>query len=700
MYVEIKRLSLVHKQLFKMWLPNSVITLSFVLVWLLIPKGHKAEDFSTEFGRNVVRRSKTAEILSMMDLNEDPCRDFYKFSCGNWHRSFPAQFFGDIMTDRFRLLSKNMERRLHRLLNIRDDKPNNGTDTVESKMRKFFKSCKSIPNNLDKYKQAVASIIEPFGKFSFQMGEAEWQSYEFNWWSTVAKIEGTYGFSIIMSTEVLADVKNNSNNMVYIGTEDIAMASGSGILQKAEVFQIRENLVKYFGATKEVAKTVATEIVKFESLLFHDSKSLETINVLYNVTDLQLTYSDHMDIVQFLQLRFNTTKLPETVYVEEESFMENLVALIKTNDSKTINDYILWKLVSNFLLESAPSEKVCTEKLTNFFAKFVDHIMYQSYKSDKFESEIFDLWSEIKETFETDLQGDKYYWMSNETRINAIKKLRKMNLTITSYDEENFDEYYAGLTIDSDNYVQNVDSIFRLQESNMDNKLDSIAESIEQNAEMSFTPTYMLQENVINLPVGILQPHFFWDVNYPKALKYATLGYLIAHEMIHGFDDEGRHFDAKGNSRIWWDPKSVYEFMSRRKCFQAQYSQYRYGGKKLPYSVSQGENIADNAAVKLSYSAYLRWLSKQQLSGQDDVEAMETLPNLEWNNRKLFFITFAQVWCEDVHTFFKTDIANGDEHAPGMYRVIGPLSNFPEFSWIFGCKHNDPMDPEYKCNIY
>jgi len=358
----------------------------------------------------------------------------------------------------------------------------------------------------------------------------------------------------------------------------------------------------------------------------------------------------------------------------------------------------MWKLVEDFLVEAKPGEmaKWCTEKTKSYFGKLAEHAVYQRYRNLDTEAEVHKIWGQIKGIFRQHLMGDKLDWISNATRQLAVEKLEQMQLNINSYDSENFEDLFGEVSIDRLNYVTNVQQLDIERAKRLVARIKEPPRSLDATDVLGFTPAYSMLENNITIPVALLQPRYLWGDQYPEALKYATLGYLLAHEMLHGFDDDGMKYDATGSLAPWWDSKSRYEFEERRKCFQAQYHQYKYGGSELPETKVQSENIADNGGLKLAYAAYKIWLGQQT----EEVRQRETMEGLPFDNRQLFFLGFAQLWCDDVQSLFKSRVAQSDTHAPSKYRVIGPLSNFQEFSWVFNCSQSATMDPEYKCAIY
>ncbi|XP_065365661.1 membrane metallo-endopeptidase-like 1 [Calliphora vicina] len=630
-----------------------------------------------------------------MNNTIDPCDDFYTYSCGTWHSINPAQYSGNINTDKFQMFTKGIEKKLNEFIL----KEKSGTGGVADKVKDFYTSCLNAKVDSAKYRESLTKIYKEFGDFSAFKTEEQLKETVFEWWSTVAKIQNKYGKSIILSVYFLDDSKNKSKTMAYIRPPEFELTQGAvnmvNILQQDGISKF---LQLYLKMTPEDAAITAQNVMIIENNLsqgatdVREGKSVEELLTLYNTTDLFEKYQHLFDVKKYLEIVLGSKDLPDQIYIYDESYLQGLYDVFNTTDIEFVEDYILWIFLDEFLIDITfgDMKQECIGITKKYFGKFIDHALYNQYRSNESETEIYELWDDIKSTFRDNLQTNYYPWMSNATRQGAIKKLNNMHLTINSYDNENFIELFKNIDIDLSDYVLNVQNILEHAESLRENKL-------EKNTDIPF---YNILDNQIEIPVALLQPRFIWDPLYPKAIQYGTLGYIIAHEMIHGFDDESSHYDVNDKAFNWWDEKSTYEFESRRKCFVDQYHNYTYDGKRLPKSDLQSENIADNGGINIAYDAYVRWLKKRKLT-ETDVETNDTLPRLPYNNRELFFISFAQLWCEDIHPMFRSSFANDDIHAPGKYRVIGPLSNSREFSWIFKCnKKNCNMNPPKKCKIY
>jgi predicted metalloendopeptidase len=175
-------------------------------------------------------------------------------------------------------------------------------------------------------------------------------------------------------------------------------------------------------------------------------------------------------------------------------------------------------------------------------------------------------------------------------------------------------------------------------------------------------------------------------------MNYGGIGAVIGHEMTHGFDDEGRQFDASGNLRDWWSAESSAKFKERSQTIVTQYSEYEpLPGLHLNGELTQGENIADIGGVKLAYAA----LQKAQ--------AGKTPQKIDgYTPEQRFFLSYAQIWRgkqRDEDTKLRV---NTDPHSPGHYRVNGPLSNLTEFQKAFNLPDNSPMvrPPDKRANIW
>lgn len=174
-------------------------------------------------------------------------------------------------------------------------------------------------------------------------------------------------------------------------------------------------------------------------------------------------------------------------------------------------------------------------------------------------------------------------------------------------------------------------------------------------------------------------------------MNYGAIGGVIAHELTHGFDDQGRGFDADGRINNWWNEETLHKFNEKKMELIEQYRHVRdpTTGLFLNGERTVGENIADNGAVKFAYRAYKKWVNKNgvEKSPQDTPE-------------KLFWISWAQNWCSNYPVEKLRDMIESGEHPPDKYRAIIPLRNREEFSRDFDCSLGSPMNPSKKVEVW
>ena len=200
--------------------------------------------------------------------------------------------------------------------------------------------------------------------------------------------------------------------------------------------------------------------------------------------------------------------------------------------------------------------------------------------------------------------------------------------------------------------------------------------------------------NEIVFPAGILQPPFFY-ANADDAINYGGIGAVIGHEMTHGFDDQGRQFDAAGNLRDWWTPESAAKFKERSQAIVNQYNEYEpLPGLHVNGELTQGENIADVGGVKLAYAALQKALDKHPQARAEKIDG--------FTPEQRFFLSFATIWKSKQRDEDLKLRLNTDPHSPAHYRVDGPLSNLPEFQKAFNLPDNCSMvrPPDKRVNIW
>ena len=269
-------------------------------------------------------------------------------------------------------------------------------------------------------------------------------------------------------------------------------------------------------------------------------------------------------------------------------------------------------------------------------------------------------------------------WMDDATKAEALKKLAAFSVKI-GYPDKWRD--YSTLKVDRGPFVVNA---MRAAMFETDRQLKKIGKPVDR-SEWGMTPPtvnayYNPNMNEIVFPAGILQPPFF-NAKADDAINYGGIGAVIAHEISHGFDDQGRQYDAVGNLRDWWTPESAAKYKERADRIVKQYAEYEpLPGMHINGELTQGENIADDGGVKLAFAA----LKKAQAG-----KPQEKIDGFTPEQR--FFFGWAQVWRANMRDEALKLRLNTDPHSPGKYRCNGPLSNTPEFKQAFNLPDDCPM---------
>lgn len=279
-------------------------------------------------------------------------------------------------------------------------------------------------------------------------------------------------------------------------------------------------------------------------------------------------------------------------------------------------------------------------------------------------------------------------WMGAETKKAALRKLAAMTVKI-GYPDVWKD--YAGLKIDRGPYVGNV---FRSNAFEFQRDLAKIGKPVDRNEWEMSPPTvnayFHPSMNEIVFPAGILQPPFF-DPKADDAVNYGGIGAVIGHELTHGFDDQGRKYDEKGNLENWWTADDLKNFQGRAQKIIDQFDAYEVlDGLNVNGRLTTGENIADLGGAKIAYAALQKALAEKP--APDEIEG--------FTPAQRFFLSYAQTWRtnerdESIRVQVKTD-----PHSPAEFRVNGPLSNLEEFAEAFECPPDSPMVRKERVEIW
>ena len=281
-------------------------------------------------------------------------------------------------------------------------------------------------------------------------------------------------------------------------------------------------------------------------------------------------------------------------------------------------------------------------------------------------------------------------WMSDATKQKALEKLSAFNPKV-GYPDKWKD--YSSVEITRDSYWNDVVQTLRFA---VRDDAQLIGKPVDRGRWGMTTPTsnayYNPLLNEIVFPAGILLPPMF-DVNATDAVNYGGIGPVIGHEISHGFDDQGAQYDGTGELKSWWTPADYKEFQSRGQCVVDQFSSYTVeGGLHENGKLVLGESIGDLGGVKLAYLAFEKSMEGKPRPADQDGFTPE----------QQFFISWGQSRGDEIRPDAQRQFVLTNPHPVSKYRVIGPLSNLPEFCKAFGCKTGDAMvrPAELRCSVW
>jgi endothelin-converting enzyme/putative endopeptidase len=335
--------------------------------------------------------------------------------------------------------------------------------------------------------------------------------------------------------------------------------------------------------------------------------------------------------------------------------------------------------------EMAPRWKRCVRMVDQGLGEALGQVFVSRTFTGDVKGQALAMVNQIEKAMEADLK--QLAWMSEATRARALEKLHAMVNKI-GYPDRWRD--YSALTIAPGDFAGNVE---RATEFESKRQLAKIGKPLDRKEWLMTPPTvdayYNPQTNDMNFPAGMLQPPLF-DSKLDDAPNYGNTGGTIGHELTHGFDDEGRQFDAKGNLKDWWTKKDAAEFVERAACISDQYSQYTVVDEvKINGKLTLGEDVADLGGLILAYNAWKAATAGKKLE-----------PVGGFTPEQRFFIGFAQWDCNDERPESKRANAITDPHSPGEYRINGVVGNMPEFAKAFSCKAGQPMVRARSCRVW
>jgi len=528
------------------------------------------------------------------------------------------------------------------------------------------------------------------------------------------------GIGGLFNTDFGPDAKNSSIYAVGLDQGGLSLPDRDYYLKDSfadKLKQYREHLQKMFtllGDKPAIAATNAATVIALETELAKASRSrvdLRDPNKNYNKfanAELAAKTPALLWNVYFTGLNLAT---PAYEIVGQPEFFEALNQLVLGHPLADWKVYLRWKLIhasapflpaafeqENFNFygkvlsgqpEQEPRWKRAAHVIDGSIGEGLGQLYVEKYFPPAAEARMNELVENLKVVFRERLE--KVPWMTAETRAKALAKFARFTQKIGCPDK--FRDY-STVVIRRDDYLGNVR---RSEAFEAHREIARVGKPVDR-SEWHMTPEtvnayFNPSQNEIVFPAGILQPPFF-DVTMDDAVNYGGIGVVIGHEMTHGYDDQGRKFDADGNLNDWWTEADAKAFDERAQLVVNEYNGFEaLPGLHVNGKLTLGENLADLGGVHIAYAAMERALAK-------DPSKRKTIDGFTPEQR--FFISFAQIWRTNVREAEAQRLITVDPHSPGKFRAYGPLLNVQAFYDAFGIPPGSPMwlPPEQRAEIW
>ena len=650
--------------------------------------------------------------LSSMDPAVDPCSDFYKFACGRFaaNHPIPADQAGNNQFSNLQNVNTQA------LSGILEKAAAGGASRTpdEQKIGDYYHACMDT------------AVIDARGLTPIDPMLSEINSLGNNMMAkfSLPRVIGhlqRVGVDVFFSYGEQQDFKDASKQIANIDQGGLGLPERDYYLRTgAKDETLRQQYVAHVarmltlaGSTPAQAQADAQAILAFETTLAKASMPvterrdpakvyhLQTI-AAFEATMPNLNFKDFEDAVHSPHVselnNANPAYGPALLHAIRETDMQVLKAYMRYHLLHTVagrlpkafddEDFAFYGRTLNGVQEQAPHWKRCSAAVNSALGEALGKVYVEQYFAGDSKAKTLEMVNDIEHAMSLDL--DQITWMSDATKLRAREKLHGIANKI-GYPDKFRD--YSALEVKRDDAAGN---LLRANAFENDRELNKIGKPVDHN-EWGMTPPtvnayYDPSMNDINFPAGILQPAFY-DPKADDATNYGHIGVVVGHELTHGFDDEGRQFDAKGNLSDWWTPQDAAAFNTRGDCMADEYSKFvAVDDVHVNGRLTLGENAADNGGLILAYMAYMERARKDHIDLDKKIDG--------YTGPQRFYIAYAQNWCENNRDESVRNRVLTNPHSPGHFRAVGAIVNQPNFAPAFACKAGAPMAPVKSCRIW
>jgi putative endopeptidase len=678
------------------------ITLSFLLLWsvaALLPAA--------------AQKTLKAFNPNLMDTTVDPCENFFQYSCGVYLKQTPipadessyGQF--DELNDRNQLVLKAILEKAAA--------GGAGRTANEQKIGDYYATCMNVEAVDSTGLKPLQPLLDRIAGLKSKDELPEFAAYM-----------DSIGVNTLFAFGSDQDFKDATQQIAILDQMELGLPEKGYYQRKDEKSvklrgQYQAHVARTFellGETHAQAAKDAATVLRLETALA--SFSLSTVDRrdpanLYHKMDLAKFDSSTPSFSFARFLRAAHTPPVESLNVSTPAYFAGLNKVLASTSLDDWKAYLRWATIRHLpstvfpqaldresfdfygkTLDGQPEQKPrwkrCVRATDDALGEALGQVYVEQRFSPKDKARTLELTHDVEAAMGRDIE--QLPWMSATTKARAKEKLHAVADKI-GYPDKWRD--YSTLTVTRGDSLGNALEAAMFEERR---EIAKIGKPVDRGEWGMSPPTvnayYNPQMNDINFPAGILQPPFF-DDSRDDAVNYGAVGAVIGHELTHGFDDEGRQFDGKGNLEDWWTPADGKQFTERADCVVKEYDGFiGVDDLHVDGKLTLGENIADLGGLKLAFLAYLDRAQKDGV----DVEKKGSAEYGGLNPEQQFFVSFGQNWCQNNRPENLRLRIQTDPHSPEEFRANGVVRNLPEFQRAFVCKTGKPMAPVNRCTIW
>jgi putative endopeptidase len=646
--------------------------------------------------------------IDNIDKSVDPCVDFYQYACGNWIKRTEIPADRPAWQSFAELDESNLE--IERGILEKAEAGGASRNAIDQKIGDMYGSC------MDE-KAVDAKGIRPLTPELDRIAAVKDKS------ALIEEIGRLHllGPSALFSFYSNSDLHNADEVIAYIDQGGLSLPDRDYYIKddpdkvemRKHLTDFADELFELAGQTQQQAADSAQTVLVVETLLAVDSMD-RTKRRDPKTRDHKMTRDEALALAPNFDLNryFAVVGAPnfKSLNVNNPDFFRQVNGVLASLPLESLKTYVSFQLLrtaapwlskpfvdANFKMRQALTGQKQIQDRWKRCVDLVDHslgeALGQRYVEVTFgpdgKRRMLKMVDALESSLDSDIQG--LSWMSDETKKQAKIKLQAIRNKI-GYPDKWRD--YSSLLIKPNDLYGNVERAHEFEAKRQIAKIDKPLDRLEWGMTPSTVNAYYSGSfNEIVFPAGILQPPFF-DKNMDDAVNFGGIGLVIGHELTHGFDDQGRKFDPKGNLRDWWTEQDGKEFEKRVSCVADEYSNFTVvDNMKLNGRLTLGENTADNGGARIALAALERMIAEDK-TGKEG----QTIDGYTPEQR--FFLGFGRVWCEKQRPEYLRLQVSTNPHSPGRYRVNGVVQNMPEFQKAWGCKAGQPMVADNACHVW